>query len=138
MIQNNLHTNLSVLQKLNQAYKTWQEFVPHFPKTSRYTLGNKIDSLFLGTIESIFIASYLPIKEKTPWVIKASAKLDLLKFFLQIAWEIKALDNKKFIVLSEKLNEIGKMLGGWQKHLQKETSATLAEEQKDLRATAKR
>jgi hypothetical protein len=123
MNQNNFHTNLSVLQKLNQAYKIWQEFVPHFPKTSRYTLGNKIDSLFLGTIENIFIASYLPIKEKTPWVIKASAKLDMLKFFLQIAWDIKALDNKKFIVLSEKLNEIGRMLGGWQKHLQKETSA---------------
>lgn len=138
MTQPNFHTNLSVLQKLNQAYKLWQEFVPHFPKTSRYTLGNKIDSLFLGTIENIFIASYLPIKEKMPWVIKASAKLDLLKFFLQISWEIKALDNKKFIVLSEKLNEIGRMLGGWQKHLQKETSAPLAEEQKDLRATAKR
>ena len=124
MTQLNSHTNLSVLQKLNQSYKAWQEFLPNFPKTSRYTLGGKIDTLFLGTIENIFIASYLPVKEKMPWVTKASVKLDLLKFFLRIAWEIKALDNKKFIALSEKLNEIGKMLGGWQKHLQKETSAT--------------
>ena len=43
----------------------------------------------------------------------ASTKLDFLKFFLQLAWEIKTLDNKKYIALSEKLNEIGKMLGGW-------------------------
>lgn len=114
---------MSVLQKLNQAYKIWQEFLPHFPKTSRYTLGDKIDGLFLETIENIFIASYLPVREKMPSVVKASAKLDLLKFFLQIAWEIKSLDNKKFILFSEKLNEIGRMLGGWQKHLQKETSA---------------
>jgi hypothetical protein len=41
----------------------------------------------------------------------------LLKFFLQVAWEIKALDNKKYIRLSEKLDEIGKMLGGWLKSI---------------------
>jgi hypothetical protein len=47
----------------------------------------------------------------------ASTKLDMLKFFLQLSWEIKALDNKKYITISEKLNEIGKMLGGWIKAL---------------------
>jgi len=37
----------------------------------------------------------------------------LLKFFLRISWEIKAVDNKKYIALSERLDETGKMLGGW-------------------------
>jgi len=27
--------------------------------------------------------------------------------------KIKSLDDKKYIKLSEKLNEVGKMLGGW-------------------------
>ena len=58
-----------------------------------------------------------------PYVQKAIAKLDLIKFFLQITWEIKALDNKKYIILSEKLNEIGKMLGGWYRQLSKENLA---------------
>jgi len=49
--------------------------------------------------------------------------IDVLKFFLQVAWEIKALDNKKFIELSEKLIEIGRMLGGWNKQLLEETPA---------------
>jgi len=48
---------------------------------------------------------------------KAANKLDLLKFFTQISWEIKSLDNKKYITLSELLNEIGKMLGGWNRQL---------------------
>jgi len=47
----------------------------------------------------------------------------VLKFFLQIAWEIKALENKKYIALSEKLNEVGKMLGGWRKGLENKTPA---------------
>ena len=37
----------------------------------------------------------------------------MLKFFLQISWEIRALDDKKYIALSGYLTEIGKMLGGW-------------------------
>lgn len=91
----------------------WHEFMPHIPKDSRYTLGTKIDALFVDTTELIFIASYVSREQKSPYIQKASAKLDLLKFFLQISWEIKALDNKKYIRISESLDSIGKMLGGW-------------------------
>lgn len=115
---------LPVIQKLTASYKLWHEFLPHFPKTSRYTLGEKIDSLFIEITELAFSASYFYKAQKIPYVQKAVAKLDLLKFFLQIAWEVKALDNKKFILLSEKINEIGKMLGGWLRQLTKENSAS--------------
>lgn len=112
---------LPIIQRFITVYKLWDEFRDHFPKKSRYTLGAKTDMLFLDTIESLFIASYLSKHEKLPYLRKASIKLDLLKFFLKIMWELKALDNKKYIVLSEQLEEIGKMLGGWIKGLQKET-----------------
>jgi len=48
-------------------------------------------------------------------------KLDATKFFLQMAWELKFFDNKKYIQVSEPLAEVGKMLGGWRKQLQNET-----------------
>jgi len=106
-----------LVQKLVNAYKLWHKFLPHFPKTSRYTLGSKIDSLFIETTESVIKAFHSGKGEKLIYLIQASVKLDLLKFFLQIAWEIKALDNKKYIRLSEKLDEIGRMLDGWLKSL---------------------
>ena len=109
--------NLSLIQKLVQAYKLWHGFLPNFQKDSRYTIGTKIDSLFLETIELIIKASYSDKVEKLISLKNASVKLDLLKFFLQIAWEIRSLDNKKYISLSERLDEIGKMLGGWIKVL---------------------
>lgn len=95
------------------TYQIWHTFLPNLPKDSRYTLGEKIDILFLETVELIFTATYLGKEQKLPFLQQAAAKLDLVKFFFQILWEIKALDNKKFITLSEKLNGIGKMLGGW-------------------------
>jgi hypothetical protein len=95
----------------------WHEYLPAFPKDSKYTLGAKIDSLFLEVIEGIIRASISDKLEKLISLKNVSVKLDLLKFFLQISWEIKSLDNKKYIKLSEKLSEIGKMLGGWIKSL---------------------
>ena len=39
-----------------------------------------------------------------------------------ILWETKSLDNKKYIVLSEKIQEIGRMLGGWHGQVIKQNS----------------
>lgn len=39
-----------------------------------------------------------------------------------VLWETKSIDDKKYISLSEHLNEIGKMLGGWIGQLQKQNS----------------
>lgn len=105
------------------AYKLWHEIIQHLPKTSRFTLGAKIDNAFIEVIELIFVAGSLSRDKKLPYVQKAIGRFDLLKFFLRISWEIKTLDNKKYIAISEPLNEIGKMLGGWLRNLLKETSA---------------
>lgn len=109
--------SLSIIQKLVAIYKLWHELLSKFPKHSKYSLGLKIDSLFLETIEFIVKANYADKIEKLISLKRASVKLDLLKFFLQISWEVKSLDNKKYILLSEKLNEVGKMLGGWIKSI---------------------
>ena len=108
---------MTITQKLVAVYKLWHEFLSKFPKHSKHTLGTKIDYLFLETIEFIVKANYSDKIEKLISLKRASVKLDLLKFFLQISWEVKSLDNKKYVLLSEKLNEIGRMLGGWIKSI---------------------
>ena len=110
------------MQKLIAVYKQWQSFIHHLPKQTRYTLGEKIDLLFIEIFELIITARYLPQKQKLPILQKASLKLDLLKFFLQISWEIKTLDTKKYILLSKPLDEIGKILGGWQNQVIKNSA----------------
>ena len=102
------------------AYKLWHTFFPTVLKTARHTLGAKIDFLFVELLELLFTASYSSKERKTLILQNAKNKLDLLKFFSQILWEIKALDNKKYITLSKKLFEIGNMLGGWSNYLTKE------------------
>ena len=113
--------NLPILQKIVQAYKLWHNTLPHIPRLTRYSLGEKINDLFIELSELILTASYTAKEQKWPIIQRASVRLDTLKFFLQIGWELKALDNKKFAELSQPLVEIGKMLGGWQKQAVKQT-----------------
>ncbi len=114
--------------KLKDAYALWQEYLTHFPKANRFTIGSKIDILFLEAIEYTFLASYTHTAEKQLLLNKGISKVDLIKLLLQLAWEMKALDNKKYAALSEKFAEIGKMLGGWKRQLLQKTPETVAQE----------
>lgn len=107
---------LPIIQKLIVIYKIWHEYLPKFSKNHRYTIGFKIDTLFVEIIEALHGAQYAHSSQKYLYLDKASLKLDTLKFFLQILWEIDGIDKKKYIHLSEHLAEIGKMLGGWIKN----------------------
>ena len=44
-------------------------------------------------------------------------KIDLLKFFLQLFWETKTMDNKNYAILSEEIFDLGKIMGGWKKKI---------------------
>lgn len=110
---------MPVIRALIDAYKIWQGFLLDFPKTSRYTLGAKIDALFIDCISEIFSAASVTPNERLTHVRSAAATIDSLKFLLQASWEIRALDTKKYIAVSERLDSVGNMLGGWIKALLK-------------------
>ena len=93
----------------------WHNALPQIPRLTRYSLGEKINDLFIELSELVLTASYSSKEQKLPVIQKASVRLDTLKFFLHIGWKLKAFDNKKYAELSRPLAEVGKMLGGWQK-----------------------
>lgn len=85
-------------------------------------MGQTIDGLFVEVIEAISAAAFLSPKEKLPYVRLAIKKLDTTKILLLILWEIKALDNEKYINLSLQVDEVGRILGGWSGQLIKRNS----------------
>lgn len=115
-------TILPVLQKLKTVYILWFEYYKILDKTHKYTLGQKIDTLFVEIIEAIAIATFLDKTEKQPWVRFAIRKLDTVKILLMVLWETKSLDDKKYIHISQPIDEVGKMLGGWNGQLTKQNS----------------
>lgn len=111
-----------MLVRAKEAYKLWHEYLENIKRVDRYTIGVAIDNTFTALLETLFRATFAHDKfEKLSLVGSAAGKCDLLKFFLQIAWEHKIVDHTaygKFIVL---LDEVGRMLGGWKKSLADKT-----------------
>jgi hypothetical protein len=113
---------LPIIHSIIELYKSWQQILPHFPTSSRHTLGFRIDTLIIQIAESLFASSFLTGPKKLSLIEKSSIKLDSVKFLLQLAWESKIINDKKYIILSKHLEKVGKQLGGWLKQLRKQNS----------------
>jgi hypothetical protein len=103
---------------MKETYLYWTFLHKNFPKVERLGLGNKIEQSFLLVLELTFLLSYSPINQKIVLIDRAISKLDVVKFFTQLAWEGKIIHTKQYSELSIKLEEIGRQLGGWKKGLQ--------------------
>lgn len=87
------------------------------PKKDKYTLGEKTQKTTLDLMELLIEASYVEKTRKTSALDNAAVKLDLLKTLVRLAQDLKALPTNKYLLLEEKLQEVGRMLGGWIKSL---------------------
>ena len=65
-----------IIQKLKFAYTEWILIQKHIPKINRYSLGIKIDEIFIDIIENSFI--FITTKNEV-LIIRLIAKIDLLK-----------------------------------------------------------
>jgi len=73
-------------------------------------------------MEAVSAASFLPKGEKSSYLQLAMRKLDTVKLLLLVLWESRSLDNKRYAAISAPIDEVGKMLGGWNGQLQKQNS----------------
>lgn len=110
-----------VVLKQKEAYCFWLKLYKDFPKVERYGLGNKIEQAFLDTLELTFSLSYMSIEHKIPMLSKAISRLDVVKFFVQLAWEHNLFSTAHYSELLSRLEKIGRQLGGWKKGLQTKT-----------------
>lgn len=107
---------------LKNAYALWLSYGPHLPKAARYTLGEKIDRALLDGLEYALAASFAKPTEKALFLSAAIRKTDLAQVLVQLAWETRVLDEKKYLALAETLSTAGRMLGGWLGKTEKENS----------------
>lgn len=105
--------DIPIFKKIYELYKYFDGLKNSIPKQVRYTLWQKCETVLLETLENILLASQMPKNEKLPILEKSSVKLNLFRVFIRLTKEVKVIDNKKYLLLQESTDEIGRMLGGW-------------------------
>ncbi len=109
--------NASILNRIKEGYLLWLNIVPHIARGSRYTIGVRIEHKFLDLLELAYIAYFTAKEQKMKKVSDCILVLDTLKFFISVAWEGKIISNKQCEDIILKLDETGKMFGGWKNSL---------------------
>jgi hypothetical protein len=110
-----------VLEKIKTLYIRYTKLAQLFPRTSRHTLGTKLDMTLIEILELLSTASYQSLETKKVTLAKALAKIDTFKFLLMVAWEAGFIRNRDYSELSEGVHEIGRITGGWKKGLENKT-----------------
>src|SRR3989344_1916651 len=105
--------DIPIFKKTYDLYQTFYTYRATISKQDRYTIWQRGENLILDILEGILLASQLPKEPKAPVLERTSAKLNLLRIFLRLSKDVKALDQKKYLTLEGLVDEIGRMLGGW-------------------------
>lgn len=95
----------------------WIGIVPHIQRGARYTIGARIENKFLDLLELTYIAYFTEKEKKIERISECILMLDTLKFLISVAWEGKLISNKHCEDMILKLEEVGKMFGGWKNSL---------------------
>ncbi|MEK7559121.1 MAG: four helix bundle protein [Patescibacteria group bacterium] len=95
----------------------WLNILPHIPKSSRYTIGSRVENIFLDLLELSYTTYFNQKEEKAHNLSICISKLDVLKFLISIMWEGKLISHKQYEDIAKRLDEIGKMFWGWKKSL---------------------
>ena len=109
--------DVPIVQKTYDLYKLFYEQIDHLPKKSREVLTVKIEQLIMELLELLSAAGLSPAGTKAQYLNQASIKLDFLKVLVRVLYELKIINQPKYLELETHLQEIGKMLGGWIKSL---------------------
>jgi len=113
---------IPILKRTIDLYKTCYSFRNFVSKQDRYSLWTKCEDKIIEILETIMSIPNREPAEKAKMLGSISLNLNVLRVFLRLAKEIKSLDNKKYIELQSIIDEIGRMLGGWIKNPNKQST----------------
>lgn len=108
---------LPIFTKVYDLYKSVYRFRNFIPKQDRHTVWQKCEVSLLESLEYIWLAGHVSKKEKLPILERANLKLNMFRVFVRLSKDVRAIDSKKYVLLQENTDEVGRMLGGWIKSL---------------------
>ncbi len=82
-----------------------------FPKKVRFTFTNRVDNNALETLMLLVDARYN--KEKKDRLKEINMNLEKLRILIRMSNDLGYIENKGYEYASKKINETGRMIGGW-------------------------
>ncbi len=101
---------------LTQLHDLLRYIIPQlskFPRDQKFVLGDRIEVKLLEVQERCLRAYYS--REKRTHLIEANMMLEVTRHLIRLAHALRYFSNQGYAVVSEKLDAVGRMIGGWLK-----------------------
>jgi hypothetical protein len=86
----------------------------HFPRNRRFTLGERIETGLLTVLEHLIVAAYQ--KSHIDSLKTANLQLDVVRHLWRLSHALQAISTKSYGQGSERLTELGRQIGGWNRY----------------------
>jgi len=113
------YSHLPLFIKTYESVKLVYRIVRQFRKEYKYTLGAELQQIIWQILDEIIATNSLPDSDKKGGVEKISRLFDRFKIRFRFAYELGLVSSEKFGKAQTQFEEIGKMVGGWQKWSEK-------------------
>ena len=109
--------NLKIKQKTEDMIKYGYIALRQFPKSEKFSLAQDIKHTMISLLEQIIRANRS--RDKRTMLYTIDTELEVLRTQVRLAMDLQFLPFAKYEIWSNHLAEIGRMLGGWLKSLNK-------------------
>ena len=106
-----------ILQKVYILLKDTIPVLNKFPRSQKFTLGDRIQNQLSDLLELYIRAYYQPAAEKRSILKQANISLEILRHYFRLGYDLGLYSSTKYRHFASRLNEIGRMTGGWIKSL---------------------
>jgi hypothetical protein len=86
------------------------------PREQKFVLGDRIETKLMEVQKSCLRAYYG--REKRSHLIDANMRLEVTRHLIRLAHALRYFCNHTYAVLSEKVDTVGRMIGGWLRSVQ--------------------
>ena len=110
MIDNSKRTGAAV--EAHYRFLLWlAPTVEKFPRSHKFTIGDRIEALSLDVLEALIEATYT--RERAQHLRRANLGIEKLRFLLRLAADLTMLDRRRYEHAARTLDETGRRIGGW-------------------------
>lgn len=108
-----MNENYPIIVKSYNLCLWYIQKIATFPKQHRFTLGERIQKSLINLLLTLNETIYA--KEKKPLLAKANQEVEQLRLLSKLLKDLSILSTQNYRFVTQSLNEIGQMIGGWQK-----------------------
>lgn len=112
-----MREDLPVIQKHYDLCVAGVQQVSRFPKSYKFTLGDRIQGHLLEILELLIEARYT--KDRLDPLRRANLALEKTRYLMRMATDVGVLPGRSLEHLSRQMIEVGCMIGGWMRSARK-------------------